>query len=72
MEYTPMRKGLRRCMREFLQGDRAFRHISAKSEAYMDRLSHSRTPLSAFPSTVDKAKYCVGRYTPYFDMIRRD
>lgn len=71
MTYTPMREGLESCLRTFLEGDRRFRRLSAKSEAYMDRLTKSHTPLSAFPSLKDKTKYCVGMYTPYFAIMER-
>ena len=71
MYYMPMRDGLKKCLQEFLQSDRRFRHISYKSEAYMDWLTDSRTELSRFPSVKEKIKYCVERYTPYFAIVQK-
>lgn len=71
LEYTPMREGLAQCLTEFLQGERRFGTISFKSEAYMDRLTHTRTPLSAFENPKDSLKYVIARYTPYFSLDKR-
>lgn len=71
MRYTPMREGLVQCLSEFLQSERRFGAISFKSEAYMDRLTHTRTPLSAFDSPKKSLKYAVARYTPYFALDER-
>lgn len=66
-DWTSPVEGLKRCLSEFLRTeDKVFQPISWKSEAYLDKITGERTPLSTFEKEKDKIKYLTGRYTPYF------
>lgn len=62
--YRDAGSGLRACLEAFLDGDRRFRDISWKTEAYMDRLTGERTPFKEIPSFKMKAAYFLWRYMP--------
>lgn len=66
MTYTPIEDGLRKCMDEFMKDGRALRPIRAYTEAYFDKVSHTRVRLSEFPGWKQKGKYLIARYTPCF------
>ena len=59
--------GLEKCLREFLMSP-SFRDILVKTQAWMDKASGERTPLSELGEPKRQIKYLIGRYTPYFKL----
>lgn len=70
IQYKPIEEGLQDCLRAFLDGG-VMPAARIKYEAYMDRLTGVKAPLSEFASWQSKVIYCIGRYTPYFDVMKR-
>ena len=70
LEFEPLEKGISYCLKEFLSGDRVFERISARTEAYYNRITGDSFVYGGF-SKADKIKYLVGRYTPYFEMLKQ-
>ncbi len=64
LRYRDAGTGLKACLEEFLDGDREFRDISWKAEAFMDRLTGERTPFKEIPSFKRKAAYFLRRCLP--------
>ncbi|WP_024867241.1 NAD-dependent epimerase/dehydratase family protein [Butyrivibrio sp. FCS014] len=69
LEFESTENGISRCLEGFLRGDRSFGHISARTEAYYNRITGDSFIYGGF-STTEKIKYLVGRYTPYFEVSR--
>ena len=69
IQYKPIAEGLQDCLRAFLDSG-VMPAAQAHYEAYMDSLTDTRSSLSEFASWKSKAIYCIGRYTPYFDVVR--
>ena len=63
--------GLERCLREFLEKP-TLRETPLKVFAYMDKITGERTSLSYFIGIKCKAKYAIGRYTPYFKIKQKE
>lgn len=70
MTYCAIEDGLRKCMDEFVTDGCKFGKISASSEAYFDKVSHTHAKLSEFSGYRPKVKYLIARYTPYFAYMR--
>ena len=70
LSFVSPKEGLEKCFREFLNNP-SFRWLpSAKMTAWMDMTAKERTPLKDFSDWRKRAKYIVGRYTPYFKIKR--
>ena len=66
INYVGVKEGLSTCLREFINGDRKFRRINWKFEAYADRICKEKTKLKEIDTFKNKMKYLIFRYTPYF------
>lgn len=66
IEYCGIKEGLETCLTEFIEGNKKFRNINWKFEAYADRICGERTKLKEIDTFKNKLKYWVCRYTPYF------
>lgn len=60
-KFTSYENGIRKCLIDFMNSKRYLR-ISPATEAFHDKLSGERTPLSSFSSFLDKIKYLIKRY----------
>ena len=69
--YTSLEEGLSKCLNAFLYGEQNFRGVSWKEQAYMDMMTHERTPLCIIPSIKEELKYWICRYTPYLMVTNR-
>lgn len=69
-EFESVEIGLEKCLRDFLR-DPKFRNREPKAQAWMDKETGEHIPLSQFNEPKDKVKYVIGRYTPYFNLIRK-
>lgn len=70
LSFVPPKEGLEKCLRVFLRNP-SFRWLpSAKMTAWMDMTAKEKTPLKYFSDWRKRAKYIVGRYTPYFKIKR--
>lgn len=54
--------GLRKCLENFLKGNREFRDTNWKQWAVMDKITKERTPILKIPKNKDKLRYLVYRY----------
>ena len=59
--------GLKECLMQFLEGERRFRNVSWKAEAYFNKVTKDRLKDKNL-SKKDRVKYLIGRYTPYFHL----
>lgn len=66
-----IREGLTRCLTEFLTGSHDFREIDTRSEAVMDKISGTSTPLREIPSNGGQARYILHRYAPFLVPVMR-
>lgn len=66
MPFMPMRQGLQKCLREYINTYEGQMLISTsmRLEAYADKLAGERTPSACFKNTTDKIKYFVARSMP--------
>ena len=70
LSFVSPKEGLEKCFREFLKTP-SFRYLaSLKVTAWMDMMTKGRTPLKDFPGWKERARYIIGRYTPYFKLKR--
>lgn len=65
IEFVSPEQGLAQCLKEFLISSREFDRISPRFESYYNRITGDTFVCKSF-SSVDKVKYCIGRYTRYF------
>lgn len=65
VEYTDVYEGLTNCLTNFINSNQNFKRaaISAKTEAYFDKLTKERTSLNEFTSFKAKLGYLLLRYT---------
>lgn len=66
IDYVGIEEGLSRCLKEFIAGNREFRRINWKFEAFADKICGEKTSLKEIDTFKNKIKYLVFRYTPYF------
>lgn len=66
IQYCGIREGLEKCLKEFIEGNKKFRNINWKFEAYADRICGERTKLKEIDTLKNKLRYWIFRYTPYF------
>lgn len=66
LDFTDPAEGLAQALRSFLERGARFRPINARIHSYLDRLTHEYTSLGTFDDNSERAKYLIGRYTPYF------
>lgn len=69
IQYKPIAEGLQECLRAFLDNG-VMPAARIKYEAYMDRLTNMKASVSEFESWKSRVIYCIGRYTPYFDVMK--
>ena len=70
LSFVSPKEGLEKCLRVFLRNP-SFRYLtSTKITAWMDMMAKEKTPLKDFSDWKKRAKYIVGRYTPYFKIKR--
>lgn len=68
LSFVSPKDGLEKCFREFLKNP-SFRYLpSSKMTAWMDMKAKEKTPLKDFSDWGKRAKYIIGRYTPYFKL----
>lgn len=65
IDYTPMSKGLIKCLDEFILNKHQFRDINWVTEAWIDRKTGERTNLAEIPTWKSKIKYLLCRYTGF-------
>ena len=70
LSFVSPKEGLEKCFREFLNNPSFRRLPSVKMTAWMDMTAKEKTPLKDFSDRRKRAKYIVGRYTPYFKIKR--
>lgn len=70
VEYMPVIEGAKKCLSSFIENKLEFRTISWKFEAYMDKLTGEKTPLSEIPTWKERLKYIIWRYTPCFSIMK--
>lgn len=67
MSFTKAEDGLKICLRKFFDTGQAFKRIDARVQGYFDKIAKEYLDSKNFPATMDKAKYVLSRYTPYFE-----
>lgn len=60
--FMETRQGLKKCLTEFLNGERRFQFRDWKEEAVLDRISGDKSSLKAIHGMKNKIKYFVYRY----------
>lgn len=65
IKYTPMNKGLKNCLKNFLNEGGEFKYVNIMVEAYLDKHSGELASMSEFNSLRRYAKYLICRDTPY-------
>lgn len=61
-DFTPPLEGLEKCLREFLRGDKEFRQIDQRYEAWADMVAGEVTPLGQFPTARKRLSYYLYRH----------
>ena len=60
--FMETKEGLKKCLTEFLNGERKFQFRDWKEEAVLDRISGDKSQLKEIPGIKNKVKYVLYRY----------
>lgn len=60
--FMETKQGLKKCLTEFLNGERRFQFRDWKKEAGLDRISEDKSRLKEISGIKNKVKYVVYRY----------
>lgn len=61
LNFISVEEGIRKCLNNFLNGDRNFLDINWGWEAYQDKLTKETTPLAQIPKNRQRIKYLIVR-----------